>query len=188
MIELLEAKPQKKSQLKSETYFADLIKLLPPEHKARWLSGAAINNADQAALSVISTALSRLNSLIDTETEQILCFNTAIDTETLCKEKCAVFIVLPEEDRTKYVIANLIIEQISREIYHIADENGGHLDKRIMIYFEEFGTMPPISGVEAMFSALRSRSVSIVAIIQSFAQLEKTMESKGLKSSLITHN
>ena len=50
MIELLEAKPQKKSQLKSETYFADLIKLLPPEHKARWLSGAAINNADQAAL------------------------------------------------------------------------------------------------------------------------------------------
>lgn len=85
MIELLEAKPQKKSQLKSETYFADLIKLLPPEHKARWLSGAAINNADQAALSVISTALSRLNSLIDTETEQILCFNTAIDTETLCK-------------------------------------------------------------------------------------------------------
>lgn len=48
--------------------------------------------------------------------------------------------------------------------------------------------MPPISGVEAMFSALRSRSVSIVAIIQSFAQLEKTMESKGLKSSLITHN
>ena len=179
MIELLEAKPQKKSQLKSETYFADLIKLLPPEHKARWLSGAAINNADQAALSVISTALSRLNSLIDTETEQILCFNTAIDTETLCKEKCAVFIVLPEEDRTKYVIANLIIEQISREIYHIADENGGHLDKRIMIYFEEFGTMPPISGVEAMFSALRSRSVSIVAIIQSFAQLEKNYGKQG---------
>ena len=186
MIELLEAKPQKKSQLKSETYFADLIKLLPPEHKARWLSGAAINNADQAALSVISTALSRLNSLIDTETEQILCFNTAIDTETLCKEKCAVFIVLPEEDRTKYVIANLIIEQISREIYHIADENGGHLDKRIMIYFEEFGTMPPISGVEAMFSALRSRSVSIVAIIQSFAQLEKNYGKQG--SEIIVDN
>lgn len=97
MIELLEAKPQKKSQLKSETYFADLIKLLPPEHKARWLSGAAINNADQVALSVISTALSRLNSLIDTETEQILCFNTAIDTETLCKENVLYLLYFPKK-------------------------------------------------------------------------------------------
>ena len=46
--------------------------------------------------------------------------------------------------------------------------------------------MPPISGVEAMFSALRSRSVSIVAIIQSFAQLEKNYGKQG--SEIIVDN
>lgn len=184
MIELLQQKdPAKKSQFKqnekTETYFAELMKHLPPEHKAKWLSGAALNSAEQTILSVISTALSRLNAFIDSEMEQILCFDSAIDSETFCKEKSAVFIVLPEEDKTKYVVANLIIQQLSREIYAIADENGGRLPKRVMMYLDEFGTLPPISGVESLFSAARSRNVSIVAIIQSFAQLQKNYGKEG---------
>ena len=48
--------------------------------------------------SVLSTALSRLNSFLDSELEQILCFDTAIDAEMFCKQKTAVFLVMPEED------------------------------------------------------------------------------------------
>ena len=46
--------------------------------------------------------MSRLNAFLDSEMEQILCFDSSLDTETFCKEKCAIFIVLPEEDNTKY--------------------------------------------------------------------------------------
>ena len=45
-----------------------------------------------------STVLSRLNAFLDSEMEQILCFDTAIDAEKFCNEKSAIFIVLPEED------------------------------------------------------------------------------------------
>lgn len=34
---------------------------LPPDHKARWFAGAALNTSEQAVASVLSTALSRLN-------------------------------------------------------------------------------------------------------------------------------
>ena len=36
-----------------------------PEHKARWFAGAALNSADQAMASVLSTAMSRLNAFLE---------------------------------------------------------------------------------------------------------------------------
>ena len=38
----------------------------------------------------MSTALSRLNSFLDTEMEQVLCFDTAVDAERFCQEKSAI--------------------------------------------------------------------------------------------------
>ncbi len=61
----------------------------------------------------------------------------------------------------------------------VADEKGGQLNKRVMIYGDEIGTLPKIEGLEMMFSASRSRKISIVAIIQSLAQFEKTYGKEG---------
>lgn len=185
LIQDLIAKPEPKNS-KSPMYFTTLMEKLPSEHKAKWLAGAALNSADQAMMSVMSTALSRLNSFLDSEMEQILCFGTAIDAEQFCSEKSAVFIILPEEDNSKYFMVSLLIQQLYREILVIADENGGTLKNRIMFYCDEFGTFPKIDGAEAMFSAGRSRKISIVAIIQSFAQLEQNYGKQGME--IITDN
>ena len=184
--DLIAKKPAKTSKDKTQMYFAELMDMLPSEHKAKWLAGAALNSSDQAMLSVMSTALSRLNSFLDSEMEQILCFGTAIDAEKFCSEKCAVFVILPEEDNSKYFMVSLLIQQLYREILFIADEKGGTLDKRVMFYADELGTFPKIDGLEAMFSAGRSRKISIVAIIQSFAQLEQTYGKQGME--IITDN
>ena len=184
--DLIAKKPAKNSKDKTQMYFAELMEMLPSEHKAKWLAGAALNSSDQAMLSVMSTALSRLNSFLDSEMEQILCFGTAIDAEKFCSEKCAVFVILPEEDQSKYFMVSLLIQQLYREILSIADEKGGTLDKRVMFYCDELGTFPKIDGLEAMFSAGRSRKISIVAIIQSFAQLEQTYGKQGME--IITDN
>lgn len=164
---------------RGKTQFQELIALLPEEHKAKWFAGAALNTSEQAMNSVMSTALSRLNSFLDSELEQILCFDTAIDAEKFCTEKSAVFVVLPEEDSTKHFMVSLIVQQLYREILAVADENGGKLKNRVMMYLDEFGTLPKISDAEVMFSASRSRRVSIVAIIQSFSQLQKNYGKEG---------
>ena len=186
MIQDLLAKVQPDSKAKAKTYFSELMEKLPPEHKAKWLAGAALNTSDQTMLSVMSTALSRLNSFLDSELEQMLCFGTAIDAEKFCNEKSAIFIVLPEEDTSKYFMVSLLIQQLYREILVIADENGGKLKNRVMFYCDELGTFPKIEGMEAMFSAGRSRKISIVAVIQSFAQLEQNYGKQGME--IITDN
>ena len=167
------------SGVKGVSRFKLLMDKLPSEHKARWFSGAALNSSEQAMASVMTTAMSRLNAFLDTELEQILCFDTSIDVEDFCNHKSAIYLVLPEEDTTKHFLVSLILQQIYREMLTVADEKGGQLDKRVMIYADEIGTLPKIEGLEMMFSASRSRKISIVAIIQSLAQFEKTYGKEG---------
>ena len=174
------------SGVKGRTLFQILLAHLPDEHKTKWFAGAALNTAEQAMQSVLSTALSRLNAFLDSELEQVLCFDTAIDAEKFCTEKSAVFLVMPEEDNTKYFIISLIVQQLYREILSVADEYGGKLPNRVMMFLDEIGTIPKIESAEMMFSASRSRRVSIVAIIQSFAQLEKNYGKEG--TSIIIDN
>lgn len=174
------------SKVKGLSQFKLLLNKLSPEHKARWFAGSALNSGEQSMLSVMSTAMSRLNTFLDTELEQILCFDTEIDAERFCKEKSAIFIVIPEEDNSKYFMVSLILQQLYREILSVADEKGGKLDNRVMMYLDEFGTLPKIESAEMMFSASRSRKVSIVPIIQSFAQLNKNYGAEG--AEIITDN
>lgn len=174
------------SKVKGQTQFKLLLNKLPPKHKARWFAGSALNSGEQSMLSVMSTAMSRLNTFLDTELEQILCFDTEIDAERFCNEKSAIFIVMPEEDNSKYFMVSLILQQLYREILSVADENSGQLKNRVMMYLDEFGTLPKIESAEMMFSASRSRKVSIVPIIQSFAQLNKNYGAEG--AEIITDN
>ena len=69
------------SKVKGKSHFQLLMGKLPPDHKARWFAGAALNSAEQAMASVMSTVLSRLNAFLDSELEQVLCFDSVIDAE-----------------------------------------------------------------------------------------------------------
>ena len=129
--------------------------------------------------SVMSTALSRLNAFLDSELEQLLCFDTEIDAEKFCAEKSAVFIIMPEENPNTFFMISLIIQQMYREILAVADENGGKLENRCVFFCDEFGTLPKIQDAEMIFSAARSRRLQLVPIIQSFSQLEKNYGKEG---------
>ena len=173
------------SKVKGKSHFQLLMGKLPPDHKARWFAGAALNSAEQAMASVMSTVLSRLNAFLDSELEQVLCFDSAIDAEKFASEKSAIFLILPEEDTTKNFMAGLIIQNLSRELFAVADENDGKLQNRVVLYCDEFGTMPPFD-VLPLFSAGRSRRLTLVPIIQSLAQLEKNYGKEG--SEIIQDN
>ena len=75
-------------------------------------------------------------------------------------------------------VDGLMIQNLSRELFSIADANEGKLKKRVVFYCDEFGTMPPFD-VLPLFSAGRSRKLTLVPIIQSLAQLEKNYGKEG---------
>lgn len=133
------------SGVKGKNQFQLLMDKLPTDHKARWFAGSALNTGDQSMASVMSTALSRLNAFLDSELEQILCFDTAIDAERFCNTKSALFIVLPEEDTTKYFMASLAVQQLYREMLAVADEQGGKLKNRVMFFLMRSGRYPKLN-------------------------------------------
>lgn len=167
------------SNCKGKNQFQQLMEMLPNDHKAKWFAGAALNTAEQSMASVMSTALSRLNSFLDSELEQLLCFDTEIDAERFCNEKSAIFVIMPEENPNTFFMISLIIQQLYREILAAADENDGKLKNRCVFFCDEFGTLPKIESAEMMFSASRSRRLQIIPIIQSFAQLDKNYGKEG---------
>ena len=173
------------SILPSKNEFQLLMDRLPEEHKARRFSGSALTAADQAMASVMSTVLSRLNTFLDSELEQVLCFDSVIDAESFAAKKSAIFLILPEEDTTKNFMAGLMIQTLSRELFSVADEHDGKLPNRVVFFCDELGTMPAFD-ILPLFSAGRSRRLTLVPIIQSLAQLVKNYGKEG--AEILTDN
>ena len=170
---------------KGKNGFQLLMNMLPERHQAKRLATSAVGASEQSMASVISTALSRLNVFLDTEMEQVLCFDSPIDAETFASQKCAIFLIVPEEDTTKHFMASLTIQNLARELFSLADENDGKLKKRVVFFCDELGTMPPFD-ILPLFSAGRSRRLTLVPIIQSIAQLEKNYGKEG--AEILTDN
>ena len=170
----LPTKEDKQYKVKPRNEYQKLIELLPVEHKAKWLAGAALNTAESSMHSVMSTAMSRLLSFIDSELEQILCFDSDVDAEQFCNEKVAVFIVFPEEDPTKFFLVNLFVSELYNECLTIANQDGkNRLDRRVLFYLDEIGTMPKFDNLDQMFTAGRSRNILFFPMLQSVAQFDK---------------
>ena len=166
------------SILPGKNEFQLLMDRLPEEHKAKWFSGSALTAAEQSMASVMSTVLSRLNTFLDSELEQVLCFDSAMDAESFAAKKSAIFLILPEEDTTKNFMAGLMIQTLSRELFSVADEHDGKLPNRVVFFCDELGTMPAFD-ILPLFSAGRSRRLTLVPIIQSIAQIEKNYGKEG---------
>jgi type IV secretion system protein VirD4 len=175
-----QTKEEKEKKVKPKNEFQKLIELLPDEHKAKWLASAALITSDSSLHSVISTAISRLLSFIDSELEQILCFDSDVDAEQFCNEKVAVFIVFPEEDVTKYFLVSLFVSQLYNECLTIANHGDrNRLDRQVKFYLDEFGTMPKFDSAEQMFTAGKSRNILLYPMIQSESQLYQKYGKEG---------
>ena len=173
------------SGMRGQSYFEQLMDMLPAHHRARNLASSALESSDQATASAMSTALAQMNTFMDIALEQVICFDSNIDAEKFAKEKTAIFLVLPEEDRTKNFMAGLMIQNLSKELFELAEKGKGRLPNRVVFFCDEFGTMPAFD-VEALFSAGRSRGITLVPIIQSLAQLEKNYGREG--AEILTDN
>lgn len=75
-------------------------------------------------------------------------------------------------------MAGLMIQNLSRELFSVADEHGGKLQNRVVFFCDELGTMPAFD-ILPLFSAGRSRRLTLVPIIQALAQLEKNYSKEG---------
>ena len=171
---------QNGQKIPSRTKLHEILDLLPEDDKIRWFAGSAPQTGGAQFSSVMTTAMSRLLSFIDSETEGIICHDSKVTIEKICTEPVAIFITFPEEDETKHVLVSMLLTQIINEAITYADEHcNGRLDRRLYIYADEFGIFPYMSNIVGMFGSSRSRNVLLVPCIQSPAQIKETYGADG---------
>lgn len=95
-----------------------------------------------------------------------------IDLQELGKQKCALFLILPDEKTTMHMIASLIIKQCYERLIEMAQAQPHNtLPIRVNFLLDEFSNLPAINDFSAMISAARSRNMRFHLIVQGQQQL-----------------
>lgn len=113
---------------------------------------------------------------------------TDIDITTLAKEPTALFIIIPDELKTRNIVGTMIVSQIYNYLTFEASSNKPteRLAKNVYFLLDEFGNLPIIPNFPSWVSLSRGRGIYFNIIVQADSQLEEVYGKNGSKT--ITQN
>lgn len=95
------------------------------------------------------------------------------DFNILGKEPTALYIIVPDEDKTYYKLVTIIVGLLYKELVKLANSKGEKkLPIEIDFILDEFANCPPLADIETIVSVARSRGMHFHFFIQSFSQLD----------------
>ena len=99
--------------------------------------------------------------------------NSDFDFDILGKEPTALFVIVPDEDKTYFTLVTIVVGLLYRELVKLANsQSSKKLPVQIDWILDEFANCPPLSDIEAIVSVARSRGMRFHFFIQSFSQLD----------------
>ena len=88
-------------------------------------------------------------------------------------KKTALFLVLPDNDESFNFLISMFYTQLFDVLIRIADHQcGGSLPIHVRLWADEFYAGPKPNRTEVLMGTIRSRNLSIVPVLQSFAQIK----------------
>lgn len=85
----------------------------------------------------------------------------------------ALYVIVPDEDKTYYTLITVIVGLLYRELVKLANkQDTKKLPIQIDWLLDEFANCPPLADIEAIVSVARSRGMRFHFFIQSFSQLD----------------
>lgn len=95
------------------------------------------------------------------------------DFNILGKEPTALYVIVPDEDKTYFTLVTIIVGLLYRELVKLANTTEKKkLPYEIDFILDEFANCPPLADIEAIVSVARSRGMHFHFFIQSFSQLD----------------
>ncbi len=136
--------------------------------------------AQNTLKSILITTTALLGRYDTRELNRILSDDTMALSET-GDRKTAVFVCVSDSDRSLDGLANLFFTQAMQELVRHADQDckGGHLPVPVRFILDDFATNVTIAEFPRMISSIRSRSISVMLMIQAESQLEAVYDKDG---------
>jgi type IV secretion system protein VirD4 len=162
----------------------DYIKTLPVKHPAKAAFSTASIAPYKTRASFFTSALADLRLFSD-PTISDMTSRQDHSIENIGIEKTAVFLIVPDEDKTRNVLATIYIDQVYQSLVNLANKRGGRIPRRVNMLLDEFGNLPPIPEFDSKLTVAGGRGIRFTLAVQDVTQL-KTLYDK--RAQTITGN
>lgn len=135
-----------------------------------------VNQAPEKTFNtVVAVSIAKFCSM-DTEELAKMMQNDEIDLPSIGKQKTAVFVEVSDSDRSMDTLINMFFTQAMNQLCTYADEKckNSQLPVPVRFFMDDFATNCRIDNFENMVSNIRSRKISVILILQSLSQLDKS--------------
>lgn len=129
-----------------------------------------LSMSSKTRMSVVATAYSMIQPFVVNEPLMRMCSCTTFSVEEMLHQKCAVFIIVPDEVDSYDTFVGILISQMCAELVQLAYKNGGSLPIRTNFICDEF-TQYTIPNMGRNISAHRSRNIRWYLWCQGLEQL-----------------
>lgn len=165
----------------------EYIKSLPVKHPAKAAFATANIAPYKTRASFFTSALADLRLFSD-PTISDMTSKQDHDLESVGIKKTAVFLIIPDEDKTRNVLATLYIDQVYQALVALANKRGGRIPRRVNIILDEFGNLPPIPEFDSKLTVAGGRGIRFCIALQDITQLKKLYDKNAQTITGNCHN
>lgn len=134
------------------------------------LATTALQNADTTTKNYMGFVSNKIALFSDTGIS-FLTEKTEVDFTTMDEKPTAIFLIIPDEIRTRYPLAILFVTQLYKRLVEKAQSMGGELKRHVYFMLDEFGNMPKFPEWGSTMTVGRSRGIFFELCVQSYSQL-----------------
>lgn len=134
------------------------------------LASTALQNADTTSKNYMGF-VSGMVSLFSDSGISLMTSRTEVDFVNMDETPTAIFLIIPDEIRTRYPLAILFVTQLYKKLVEKAQAIGGRLHRNVYFMLDEFGNMPKFPEFGSTMAVGRSRGIFFELCVQSYSQL-----------------
>lgn len=169
-----------------EEYLKDICDEIGEEHVAyQYLKSAAVAKGNERA-SIFSTFTNKIGIFASDKVKNLTSYSE-INFYDLQEELSIVYIKMPIKDNPFLALTATFFDQLINTFYLIGDKYGSVLKIPTIFMLDEFANIGKINGYHNVLSTCRGYRMSMITIVQDFAQLED-MYGKEVSRTIISNH
>lgn len=172
LIKLMEVREDDETFKNSvDLYFEDLESRNPKSYAVTQYKNYKLASG-KTAKSILISCASRL-APFNIPQVQDLVKEDEMELEKLGDKKTALFVIIPETDRTfNFIVSMMYTQMFNLLCTHADDDCGGRLPVHVRCLLDEFANIGMIPNFDILIATIRSREISANIVLQSTQQLD----------------
>lgn len=148
---------------------------------ASLLSGYDGDEMNKTTQSSWQTYITAYNQFIDLALQDIV-LKSDFEIKNIREKPTAIYILVPDENQSRYPLASLIINQIYSTLVNLSQQDSFIGKRDIHFILDEFANLPKFENIVNWLSVGRERKMFISLFLQSISQLNSKYGQEDAKS------